>query len=58
VGLDDLIAALRPDGNAEDVVDRLRRASRRRMTGDNVTLAPDLHAPPNSVKHVRSAWTS
>lgn len=41
--LDDIVAAIRPGGNAADAVALLRRASHRRRSGDDVGHAPDLH---------------
>lgn len=40
--IDDLVAAMRPGINAEDSIELMRRASRRRSAGNDVSTAPDL----------------
>ncbi|WP_164938236.1 AAA family ATPase [Bradyrhizobium guangzhouense] len=40
--LDDVVAAMRPGVSAEEAVELMRRASRRRSAGNDVSTAPDL----------------
>lgn len=42
LGIDDLVAAMRPGVGAADSIELMRRASRRRSAGTDVSTAPDL----------------